>query len=130
MDLRGIYELLTALIALCSIEQMYLLHTNLPLEVMLLLDAIIFGVFLEGIIFHRDTNHEPKGTEKRIVWTLVLILLNVIIFVGIQAGESVMGMLSAGFLLICFNFDQLGAFLIFKYDNRKLKRDVEEKGIL
>jgi hypothetical protein len=125
--LRGIYELLVALIAFCGITQMYLLQVNVSPSIMLVVYSIIIVAFLEGIVFRKGTDQEPKDAHKRIAWMLILIFANVITFAMIGVEGSVLSSLGAGFLIVFFNFEQLGASLVFKYDNRRQTHETAER---
>jgi hypothetical protein len=111
--------LLITLVAICGFIEMYFLHTNLSLSVMLLIDAIVLIGFLEGIIFHRGGDQDLNETNKRIAWTFILLLVNLAIFMSMLVEDAFVQILGAASLIIFMNFEQVGAFLVFKYDNRK-----------
>ena len=117
--MRGIYELLITLIAFCGFIQMYFLHANISLSVMLLIDVMVLVGFSEGIIFHRVEDQDSNDINKRVAWTFILLLVNLAIFVSMSVEGAFVQILVAASLIIFMNFEQVGAFLVFKYDIRK-----------
>ncbi len=98
---------------------MYFLHANISLSVMLLIDVMVLVGFSEGIIFHRVEDQDSNDINKRVAWTFILLLVNLAIFVSMSVEGAFVQILVAASLIIFMNFEQVGAFLVFKYDIRK-----------
>ena len=124
--LRGINELLNIIIAYTGITQMYLIIVYTSPSIVLIIFAIIIFVFLEGIVFNRGTEQEPKETQKRIAWAFILLLVNAVFFIAMEIENSV-SILGAGFLLVLMNFEQFGAFLVSIYENQRHPQEQDNR---